>query len=337
MKLVNRNGISTAVASIAILGLAAVQDAKADALRVGSQFPGTHSSSIALKGAADDIAKETNNRVTFTLYTDSKLGGAFEVIDQVRTGQVDIDVSGPEWYGRLVPDLQVLDLPFLINSYKQAYCMIDGQLGKSLEEKVAQKNLVVLGWMVNGFRHVTNNARPLKSPNDIAGLKIRTPPSNIYLDTFKALGASPTPIDIKELYQALQQNVVDGQENPYDNIAVRRFNEVQKHLSNTGHFFAWTWLVANKRSYEKLSQADRKSLHAVLDKHIAVQRQQAAQLAEDSKKQLVAAGMTYTEIPAADFVAFRSKVAPVYDKIRQSVAEPIYTMANSAADQCKGS
>jgi tripartite ATP-independent transporter DctP family solute receptor len=332
-----RTAFARSLASLTglVVSAALVAPASAADFRVGSQFPANHSSSNALRSVVSEVKDATQGRVNLNLYTDSKLGGAFEVVDQIRTGQLDIDVSGPEWYGRLVPDLQVLDLPFLINSFQQAYCMIDGELGKELARKVAEKNLVVLGWMVNGFRHVTNNTRPITRPEDLAGMKIRTPPSKMYLDTFRALGANPTPVDIKELFQALQQGVVDGQENPYDNIENRKFNEVQKHVSNTGHFFAWTWIVANKRSYEKMSEADRAALNASLAKHIAAQRQNAAKLAEDSLGRLVAAGMTYTPIAPAQFANFRTKVAPVYDQVKSTVSEPTYAMAMKAADACK--
>jgi len=330
-----RTAVARSFASLAMIVACFGTPAHAADFRIGSQFPGNHSSSVALKSVVSEVKDATQGRVNFNLYTDSQLGGAFEVVDQVRSGQIDLDVSGPEWYGRLVPDLQVLDLPFMINSFQQAYCMIDGDLGKELQRKVAEKNLVVLGWMVNGFRHVTNNARPITKPEDLVGMKVRTPPSKMYLDTFRALGANPTPVDIKELFQALQQGVVDGQENPYDNIENRKFNEVQKHVSNTGHFFAWTWIVANKRSYEKMSEADRAALNASLAKHIAAQRQNASKLAEDSLKRLVAAGMTYTPIEAAQFTAFRTKVAPVYEQVKSTVSEGTYKMAMKAADACK--
>mgnify|MGYP003108918658 CR=1 FL=1 len=309
--------------------------AQADSYRMGSQFPSAHSSSVALKGLVSDVNAATEGRVSIDLFTDSQLGGAFEVIDQVRSGQVDFDISGPEWYGGLVPALQVLDLPFLINSYDQAYCMIDGSLGQALSAKVGEKNLVVLGWMVNGFRNVTNNVRPISSVDDINGLKIRTPPSKTYLETFRALGANPQPVDIAELYQALQQGVVDGQENPYDNIELRRFNEVQKYLSNTGHFFAWVWIVANKDSYEKISDADRTVLTEIINKRVEEQRMAAAKLADTSRNNLVSEGMTYTEISQEGLLAFRDKTAPVYELIKQQVPAEVYAAALQAASDCQ--
>ncbi len=322
---------------LTLLGCAAVAStALATDLRMGSQFPSAHSSSVALKALTGDVETATDGRVTIELFADSQLGGAFEVIDQVRTGQVDIDVSGPEWYGGLVPALQVLDLPFLINSYDQAYCMIDGELGKELSQKLDEKGLVVLGWMVNGFRHVTNNTHPITGVGDIDGLKLRTPPSKTYLETFRALGANPVPVDITELYQALQQGVVDGQENPYDNIALRRFDEVQTYLSNTGHFFAWVWILANKDSYERLSEADRAILQAEMDKKVTEQRQAAAKLADAARDDLIAKGMTYTELDQAHLRAFREKAAPVYALIEAQVPQEIYQTALRSAEACQG-
>ena len=276
----------------------------------------------------------TKGQVAIDYFPGSQLGGAFEGVDQVRTGQIDIDVGGPEWFGRVVPAVDVVNLPFLVSSDKQAYCIIDTQLGEHLGKKSEEDGLVVLGWMSNGARHVTNNKHPLKSVDDLAGLKLRTPPSEVYLETFRALGANPTPIDIKELYQALQQGVVDGQENPYGNIMVRKFDEVQKYLSNTGHFFSWAWVVMNKGSYEELSDSHKEALHEAAFRAVAAQRALAERENKAALSVLVERGMQYDEISAEELDKFRAAVRSVYDAARENVGGETLDYAMNAVKAC---
>ena len=322
--------LGTSIALSAMSG-ASAQDVK---LRASGHFPAGHTASIGMEILNSELGRLTKGQVAIDYFPGSQLGGAFEGVDQVRTGQIDIDVGGPEWFGRVVPAVDVVNLPFLASSDKQAYCIIDTQLGEHLGKKSEEDGLVVLGWMSNGARHVTNNKHPLKSVDDLAGLKLRTPPSEVYLETFRALGANPTPIDIKELYQALQQGVVDGQENPYGNIMVRKFDEVQKYLSNTGHFFSWAWVVMNKGSYEELSDSHKEALHEAAFRAVAAQRALAERENKAALSVLVERGMQYDEISAEELDKFRAAVRSVYDAARENVGGETLDYAMNAVKAC---
>ena len=322
--------LGTSIALSAMSG-ASAQDVK---LRASGHFPAGHTASIGMEILNSELGRLTKGQVAIDYFPGSQLGGAFEGVDQVRTGQIDIDVGGPEWFGRVVPAVDVVNLPFLASSDKQAYCIIDTQLGEHLGKKSEEDGLVVLGWMSNGARHVTNNKHPLKSVDDLAGLKLRTPPSEVYLETFRALGANPTPIDIKELYQALQQGVVDGQENPYGNIMVRKFDEVQKYLSNTGHFFSWAWVVMNKGSYEELSDSHKEALHEAAFRAVAAQRALAERENKAALSVLVERGMQYDEISAEELDKFRAAVRSVYDAARGNVGGETLDYAMNAVKAC---
>jgi tripartite ATP-independent transporter DctP family solute receptor len=331
-----RRGWTALAAGLTLASVSAVSAVSAQevTLRASGHFPAGHTASIGMEIMNSELGRLTNGEVAIDYFPGSQLGGAFEGVDQVRTGQIDIDLGGPEWFGRVVPEVDVVNLPFLASGDKNAYCIIDSGLSAHLNAMSEKAGLVILGWMSNGARHVTNNERPLKSVDDVAGLKLRTPPSEIYLETFRALGANPTPIDIKELYQALQQGVVDGQENPYGNIMVRKFDEVQKYLSNTGHFFSWGWVVMHKGSYDELSDAHKEALHEAAFRAVAAQRALAERENEAAVSVLMERGMQYDEIPAAELAKFRDAVRSVYDTARDKVGGETLDLAMSAVESC---
>ena len=163
--------LGTCVALSAMSG-ASAQEVK---LRASGHFPAGHTASIGMEILNSELGRLTKGQVTIDYFPGSQLGGAFEGVDQVRTGQIDIDVGGPEWFGRVVPAIDVVNLPFLASGDKHAYCIIDTGLAEHLGKKSEEGGLVVLGWMSNGARHVTNNERPLMSVDDVAGFEAAHP------------------------------------------------------------------------------------------------------------------------------------------------------------------
>lgn len=320
--------------SLALAGLSSAAFSAEIKLRVSGHFPAAHTASKGMALLNEELTRLTKGELRIDYFPDEQLGGSFEGVDQVRTGQIDIDLNGPEWYGRVVPELEVLNLPFLATSDKQAYCIMDTGLGQYLSGKMEQKDLIVLGWMANGIRHLTNNRRPINSLADMKGLKIRTPPSETYLETFRALGANATPLDIKELYQALQQGVVDGQENPYDNTFARKFFEVQKYLSNTGHFFSWASIVMNKKSYDRLSTEQKEILRKAVGHAVTSQREAAAADNKRALQSLIDKRMQYSELSPQVLAQFREAVKPIYEKAKVRAGEDAITRATKAATSC---
>jgi hypothetical protein len=154
--------------------------------------------------------------------------------------------------------------------------VLDGNVGKLLDQKMADKNFLVLGWMELGSRNITNSKRPIKTMEDLKGLKIRLQPNETHLATFRALGANAVAMDVKELYSAMEQKVLDGQENPFPIIRAGRYNEVQKYLSNSGHFFDFILILANKKSFEALKPEHQKAIRDAMNTAVASQRAAAA-------------------------------------------------------------
>ena len=304
-------------------------------LIAGGGWPAGHPGPEAMEIFASEVARLTKGEITVANYPGSQLAGAFEAVDAVISGQMDISLHGPEWFARVTPEIDVINLPFLVSGSEQAYCIIDGEFGDYLTNKVEESaGLIVLGWMSNGARHLTNNVRPIKAMEDIAGLKVRTPPSEMYLGTFRLLGANAVTIDIKELYQALQQGVVDGQENPYGNIEVRKFDEVQKYLSNTGHFYAYAWVVMNKSKFDSLSAEHQAALREAAFRATHAQRAMMDRSNNGSRATLESRGMQYDEIPASELNKIREAVAPLYDELRKKIGAEAINIARESVQAC---
>ena len=326
----------TVLAAAAVLCSAANVSAQQVRWRASGSLTAGHSTSVAMQTFKKEVAKLSNNTIQVDLFPGNTLGGAFEQVDQLRTGQIQLAWAGLPFYDKLSPDLGAAVLPFGAATAREAACQIEGELGKYLAEKTAEKGVVVLGWMAMGARHVTNNRRPIRSVEDMKGLKIRTPSGEAWDLTFRALGANPTPIDIKELYQALQQNVVDGQENPYDNMLVRKFQEVQKHLSNTGHFVDWAGVFVNKAAFDKLTPEQQQAVKTAMATAVAEQRAISERENATARDGLIKGGMQYTELSPAELSKFREATKPVYAQMREKLGDKVMDLAEAAIKSCQG-
>ena len=192
----------------------------------------------------------------------SALGSENAILAATRTGAVDMAVISGGVVSAVVPELGVFDIPFLFRDVAHAKTVAQGPVGAAIAAKFADKGLTLLALGKQGFRNITNSKHPIRTPDDLKGLKIRVIPNEIYLMTFKALGAEVVPMDFPLVYAALKDGRLDGQENPVPTIANSRFNEVQKYLTLTGHFFAPIAFVANRAMFEQLDPNDQAALIA---------------------------------------------------------------------------
>ena len=326
--------LGVVLSALCLLGTPVFCHAQQTVLRMGGNFPANHGSSVSFeKVFKPEVARLTKGAVRIDLFPGSQLGSSNEQVDQIVSGQVPLMWSGPNIFSRLSPELEASELPFAVASDAQAACLIDGDLGKYLGEKLAEKGLLILGWEYNGLRYITNSKRPINTLADLKGLKIRVPGSDQWMNTFRALGANPTPLDIAEVYQALQQGVVDGEENPPENILVNNFQEVQKYISKTGHFFSWVLILANKKVIESLppdqQQAIRTAMHAAVEE----QRHASATTNEESLKKLLTK-MKYN-VPTKEALAeMRKATLPVYDLVRKRVGDKTMDIAQKAIETC---
>jgi len=323
----------TLAVAAAIALAAAAQPAAAEKLRIAGNFAVDHSSSKAMEIFRKELEAQSGGDVTAELFPAMQLGGAKENVDQVRSGAIFATWIGIAYLSRTVKELEAVSLPFIFDDRGAAFQVIDGKVGNLLNAKLADKGYVALGYMELGSRNVTNNVRPIKTLDDFKGLKIRLQPNETHLETFRAMGANPVSMGIKEVYSALQQGVLDGQENPFSIIATRRFNEVQKHLSDSGHFFDFIIVVANKKKYDGLSDKQKAAVKAAMDKAVAWQRAKAEEEDTQSRKLLVERGMTFTPIPAETRAALRKATAGVVETVKKRLGANLVDAVLAAAQK----
>ena len=305
-------------------------------LRIAGNFAPEHSSSVAMQQFKKDVEAASKGTLQIEVFDNMQLGGAQENVTQTRAGTIHMTWVGMAFLSRTVTELEAVSLPFLFPNREIAYKVMDGPVGDLIEAKMSDKGFTSMGFMELGARQVTNSVRPIKTMADLKGLKIRMQPNETHLATFRALGANPLAMDIKEVYSAMEQKVIDGHENPYALILTSRFNEVQKHLSNTAHFFDFIAVVANKKKFESLSAEHKKIVQTAMTSAIAVQRTMATKADAESLAELQKKGMTYTEMPASEREAMRKATACVIDDVRKRVGGTLVDQVLAAVKQAGG-
>ncbi|MEY4909035.1 MAG: hypothetical protein RL260_2753, partial [Pseudomonadota bacterium] len=241
------------------------------------------------------------------------------MITALRTGALDMSANSQGAMANAVPEYAAFGMPFLFANLSQAWKLLDGPLGKELADKSAEKGMVVLGYWDNGIRHMSNSKKPLLKPEDLKGMKMRTPPDAVTVDIMQALGAEAQQIKFAELYVALQQGVVDGQENPLMNIHASKLYEVQKFISLTGHKYEMTPFVMSKRTWDKLSDADRKAVQESAAEATTMQRRLSQEADDKLIADLKAKGV---RVDTVDKSAFEKSTANVDDKWMASPIGP---------------
>ena len=214
----------------------------------------------------------------------------------------------------VIKDFAALDLPFLFNSENEVDRVVDGPVGKAFLDKMPEKGLVGLAWFEHGFRNLTNTRRPVTKLEDIQGLKIRVEQNAVSIDAWNALGANAVPMPFPELYSALEQKAVDGQENPYSTVDSAKFFEVQKYLSVTKHKYTPLVVTLSKKFWDQLSADEKKVIQDAATEAAVYQRKANRDLNEQYIQSLKKTGMQINEIPAAEVARMRAKVQPVVDK-----------------------
>lgn len=265
------------------------------------------------------LQAKSGGRMKITPYFDNQLGNDNTATQSVRSGQIDMVLPSTAPLVPIVPELGVLDLPFLFDSEAEADAVLDGKAGQWLAAKLPAAGLVNLAYWENGFRNATNNKRPIARIEDFGGLKMRVMQNPVYIDTFKELGANAVPMAFSEVYSALETKTVDGQENPFALIDNMKFYEVQKYLSLTRHSYAALAMLMSKKVWDGLSAPEQEALKACAaegrDEERKVSRAKAGQILEGLKGK----GMTINEIPPAEMQRIREKVKVVWDRQAKTI------------------
>ena len=258
---------------------------------------------------ADVLKAKSGGRIEVQVAHSAQQGDDVAMLAALRAGTLDMSVNSQGPVTAVVPEYAAYGLPFLFHSSAQAFKLLDGPLGKELADKSADKGLIVLGYWDNGIRHMTNNKRPILKPEDLRGLRMRVPPDAVLTDTLQALGAEPRPMRFADLYAALQQGAVDGQENPIANIHASKFYEVQKYLSLTGHQFQMCPLLMARSTWERLSEADRRIVQEAATEATSFQRHRFQEAEARELQDLKARGVQVSTVDKGVFQKATSGVA----------------------------
>jgi tripartite ATP-independent transporter DctP family solute receptor len=257
---------------------------------------------------AEVVKAKTGGRVEVQVAPSAQLGDDAAMVTALRTGALDFSANSQGAVANAVAEYAAFGMPFMFSSPAAAFKLLDGPLGKELADKSAEKGLILLGTWDNGIRQMTNSKRPITKVDDVKGLKMRVPPDAVLVDIVTALGAEAQQIKFAELYVALQQGVVDGQENPLVNIHASKLYEVQKYLAMTNHQFQMTPFLMSKRSWDKLSDADKKAVREAAAEATTLQRKLSAEADEKLLADLKAKGVQVTTVDKTAFAKATSSV-----------------------------
>jgi len=275
------------------------------------------------------VEEKSEGRIKVELYPNAQLGGDRQAIESVMIGTLEATIPAVAVLANFEPKFQVFDLPFLFETKAAAYKALDGELGNILADSLPE-GLKILVYAENGFRHITNNKGPITSPDDLKGLKIRTMENPVHMDTFRAMGANPTPISFGELYTALQQGTIDAQENPIPLVYTSKFFEVQDYYTLTGHFYAATVIAINDGFFnslpEDLQQVVQEGANLYREEQRKLSQQQDIEMLEKLKE----AGMQVNTLTDEQRQAFVEVTKPVYTKYEDVIGADLIELARQA-------
>lgn len=297
------------LALAAFAALSALSPALAQtAIKIGHGHSDKHSFHLAMQKFDEILKQKAPGQFKIEIFPQARLGSEREMQEQLTIGTLEMTVTG--LLGIYEPKLALLELPYLFRDRDHIQKAQRGEAVQKIAASLPAKGLRLIGFVENGYRNLTNNVRPVSKPAEVKGLKIRTPENLAQIEIFKALGAAPTPMPFSELYAALRQGVVDGQENPLQNIHDGKLYEVQKHLTLSGHNYNSAYVAVSESWLQGLKEPQRKAIVEAMDEATRWQVDYIARKDAELLEALKKAGMQVTE---PDKEAFRQATAPAYD------------------------
>ena len=298
------------MAVVAMLAPSAQAGAKT-VIKIGTGVAPDHPENVGARKIKELVEKKAGDRLEVQVFTDGQLGDQRTMVENMRNGVLEITWVTVGFFGSYEPILNVIESGYLFRDSQHSYKVFDGPMGSEIRALVEKHGVKLLGFYEAGLRHITNNVRPVKNPADLKGLKIRTPQAKYHLNTLKYMGANPVAMSFGELYTAMQQKVVDGQENPLSNIYTAKFFEVNKYLSLTGHLHLTHMVMYSAKLWEKLPPDLQQVVRDSVIESQATQRQKVRDDDERLLNEVKAKGMLVND---ADRAAFRASVLPLRDE-----------------------
>jgi tripartite ATP-independent transporter DctP family solute receptor len=331
-----RFALAGLVAALAAAGAVQAQDFKPRIVRFGYGLVDNSNQGRAVRVFAEAVEKATGGKMKIRGIGNASLGSDTQMQQALIGGAQEMMVGSTATLVGIVPEMAVWDTPFLFSNVKEADAVLDGPVGEKVKAKLEPKGMVGLVYWENGFRNLTNSKRPVNKLEDMNDIKLRVMQNNVFLDSFKALGANAVPLPFSELFTALETRAVDGQENPFNTVVSSKFYEVQKYLTVTNHVYS-PWIVTvSKKWWDTLSPAEKKVLQDAAVKSRDFERKDTREEATKALAELKSKGMQINELPAAEANRMREKLATVNTGIAKSVGQETWDAVNAAVAQVRG-
>ncbi|OCA93014.1 hypothetical protein A8F95_03970 [Bacillus wudalianchiensis] len=290
-------------------------------LRLGHLQTETHPYQKGALKFKELVEERSNGRIQIDIFPSSQLGNGRDQIEGAQIGTIHFHIGSVAPVTNFAPKFNLLNLPYLFESREHAFRVLDGVIGQEISKDLESKGLLNLGYMENGWRHLTNNKKPIKTSEDASGLKLRVQESPPYISFVKALGSAPVPIPFGELYTALEQKVVDGQENPLAQIYLNKLHEVQQYLTLSAHNYDAAIFLMSKTTFDTLPPDLQEIIRESSKEAIQYERKVAEKEEQHLLEQLRASDIQIEENP--DLESFRKAVEPVYKEFEESIGKDL--------------
>ncbi|MDP2166640.1 MAG: TRAP transporter substrate-binding protein [Hydrogenophaga sp.] len=312
--------LKSLVAAVALASFGMVQ-AQDKTIKFATQNPKGHPIVMGLEKFAEIVTAKSGGKIKVNLFPGGTLGSDQANVSAIQGGTLEMASMNSGIFASQVKEFAIYDFPFMFNNEKEADFVVDGPFGKKLHAKLEEKGIVGLAYFELGFRHITNSRRPINTVADLAGLKLRVIPNPINVDWVKAVGANPTPLPFPEVYAALEQKAIDGQENPITVINANKFYEVQKHLVLSNHQYNPQSVVISKKFWDGLDASQKKIISEAAVEAAKYQRAQARALVAGALDNMKKNGMQVTQLPPAEVAKLRDMMRPVTAKYAVNVGQ----------------
>ena len=324
------------MAALTAAGAVQAQDFKPRIVRFGFGLVDESNQGRAVRFFAKEVEKATGGKMKIRAIGNASLGSDTQMQQALIGGAQEMMVGSTATLVGISPEMAVWDTPFLFNNTREADAVLDGPVGEKVKATLEPKGLVGLVYWENGFRNLTNNKRPVTKLEDMSDIKLRVMQNNVFLDSFKTLGANAVPLPFSELFTALETKAVDGQENPFNTVVSSKFYEVQKYLTVTNHVYS-PWIVTvSKKWWDTLTPAEKKVLQDAAVKSRDFERKDTREEAAKALAELKTKGMQVNELPAAEANRMREKLTAVNTGIAKSVGQGTWDAVQGAVAQARG-
>jgi tripartite ATP-independent transporter DctP family solute receptor len=313
-----RSAFIATLAAALLSSAASMAEIKA---KIGHAMPDTHPQATAVNKFTELAATYTNGNVKVQAFHSAMLGSDEKQLQAVQAGTQEFYIGTLAPLSTRVKEVQVWDLPFLFQNQKEVYAALDGPSVKTIFAKIEPSGLVGLTWTGMGFRNLSNSRHPVRTVEDVSGLKLRVMANPVALDTWKSIGANAVPMAFSEVFTALEVKALDGQENPLLHMWSNKMQEVQKYISITNHVYTPVALVASKKFWDTLSESDKAGIQKAATEAGLLQRKLLDEGDRDVIAKFRSTGVEVYEVSADDLRKVQEKVKPVVEKFKERIGD----------------